>query len=275
MGYLITGVAWIAFSDRTLSRFISDPATLTEIQTYKGIGFVLVTSVLLYLIVWGAFWLRGRVMHRTERDLRRAYEQTIEGWARTLALRDDETEGHARRVTDLAVRLAMRMGVEESDLIHIWRGALLHDIGKIGIPDSILLKPGKLNEAETTVMRRHPEYALHLLAPIEYLRPALAIPYCHHERWDGSGYPRGLAGNEIPLAARIFAVVDAWDALRSDRPYRRAWSARDVRVHMRARAGSDFDPEVVGAFLWLLDDLEVEKEDELPMLTVIEGGLSA
>lgn len=276
LGYVVTGIAWIVFSDRALASLITDPGALTEAQTYKGAAFVLVTAVCLYLVLWGAFWLRDRVLRTNERELQAAYEETIEGWARTLALRDHETEGHARRVTELTVRLAVRMGVDESELIHIWRGALLHDIGKIGIPDHILLKRDTLSETEMREMRRHPEYALHLLAPIAYLRAALDIPYCHHERWNGSGYPRGLEGEQIPLAARIFAVVDAWDALRSDRPYRRAWSDGEVRSHLRRRAGIEFDPTVVDAFLRLLDDRgDADRHDELPALRLIHGGLSA
>jgi putative nucleotidyltransferase with HDIG domain len=166
-----------------------------------------------------------------------------------MDLRDKETEGHTMRVTDTTVHLARAMGVGEEDIVHVRRGALLHDIGKMGIPDRILLKPGPLTEDEWTVMRRHPVYAHELLSPILYLRPALDIPYCHHERWDGTGYPRGLRGEQIPLAARIFAVIDAWDALRSDRPYRSAWPEDRVREYLRQSAGTLFDPTVVDVFL--------------------------
>lgn len=153
-------------------------------------------------------------------ELARAYDATLEGWSRALDLRDHETEGHARRVTELTVRLAEAMGLPAAEVAHIRRGALLHDIGKMGIPDAILRKPGPLNAEEWTVMRTHPTLAYELLEPIHYLQPALAIPLFHHERWDGSGYPQGLAGETIPLLARIFAVVDVWDALTNDRPYR-------------------------------------------------------
>jgi HD-GYP domain-containing protein (c-di-GMP phosphodiesterase class II) len=149
----------------------------------------------------------------------------------------------------MTLRLARALGLAEADLAHVRRGALLHDIGKMGIPDSILLKPGPLTDVEWEVMRRHPAYAYQLLAPISYLRPALDIPYCHHERWDGLGYPRGLAGEQIPLTARIFAVVDVWDALSHDRPYRQAWPAARVRDHIRALIGSHFDPHVADVFL--------------------------
>jgi response regulator RpfG family c-di-GMP phosphodiesterase len=191
-------------------------------------------------------------------ELADAYEATLEGWARALDLRDQETEGHSRRVTSLTVRLARRMGLSEADCVHIRRGALLHDIGKVGIPDSILHKPSSLTPQEWDVMRRHPTYARGLLAPIAYLRPALDIPYCHHERWDGSGYPRGLRGEEIPLAARIFAVVDIWDAVRSHRPYRPAWSEQRTREYLASLAGTHLDRRVTEAFLELLADLDSE-----------------
>lgn len=197
-------------------------------------------------------------LQRTNRELRRAYDETIEGWARALDLRDQETEGHSRRVAELTVRLGRRLGLQDEALVHLRRGALLHDIGKVAVPDAILHKPGELTEEEWRVMQKHPEYAYRLLSPIEYLRPALEIPYGHHERWDGSGYPRALAGDQIPLAARIFAVVDVWDALRSERPYRSAWSEERVREYLRDRAGSLFDPDVVHAFLQMEPDVLVQ-----------------
>jgi len=194
-----------------------------------------------------------RDLQRSHAGLIAAYDATIEGWARALDLRDKETEGHTRRVTEMTVDLARFMEVDESEMLAIRRGALLHDIGKLGIPDAILLKPGELNDEEWRIMRRHPGYAFEWLAPIATLRPALDIPYCHHERWDGTGYPRRLAGEEIPLAARIFAVVDIWDALRSDRPYRAGWPERRVLEHIRSIAGTHLDPVVVEAFFLLMD----------------------
>lgn len=188
-------------------------------------------------------------LEQTNLELRAAYDQTIEGLARALELRDDETEGHSRRVATLTVALAERMNVDPAELTHIWRGALLHDLGKLGVPDSILLKPGPLTDEERHVMSQHPVHAQDLLSSIPFLKPALAIPRSHHEKWDGSGYPSGLQGEEIPLAARIFAVVDVWDALRSDRPYRKAWPEETARDHIRREAGSHFDPEVVEVFL--------------------------
>jgi HD-GYP domain-containing protein (c-di-GMP phosphodiesterase class II) len=140
-------------------------------------------------------------------------------------------------VTEATLRLGRAMGMSEEELVHVRRGALLHDVGKMGIPDNILLKPGPLTEREWGVMRRHPTLAYELLSPIEFLRPAIDIPYCHHERWDGSGYPRGLTHEQIPLAARVFAIVDVWDSLRSDRPYRDAWAEERTRAHIWDKAG--------------------------------------
>ncbi|MDA8165477.1 MAG: PAS domain S-box protein [Desulfobacteraceae bacterium] len=191
-------------------------------------------------------------LQQSNLDLTMAYDSTIEGWSRALDYRDKETEGHSRRVTEMTLEIARSMGIGADELVHVRRGALLHDIGKMGIPDSILLKPGPLTDEEWAIMRRHPVYALELLSPIAYLRPALDIPYCHHEMWDGSGYPRGLKGEEIPLAARIFAMVDVWDALASDRPYRPAWPREKIIGHMRSLAGSQFDPRVSEAFLNLV-----------------------
>jgi PAS domain S-box-containing protein len=185
-------------------------------------------------------------------ELTHSYDATIEGWSRALDLRDHETEGHSARVTELSLQLARRMRLQPEDLDHIRRGALLHDIGKMGVPDRILLKPGLLSTDEWEVMRLHPTHAYKWLAPIPFLHPALSIPYAHHEKWDGTGYPRGLKGEQIPLAARIFAVVDVWDALRSSRPYRSAWPEEQVVAHIRALSGTHFDPKVVETFLELL-----------------------
>ncbi|MBK9711883.1 MAG: response regulator [Kouleothrix sp.] len=205
-------------------------------------------------------------MQRAHAELAQAYTSTLEGWARALELRDKETEGHAQRVTELTVALARSMGFSESELVHIRRGALLHDIGKMGVPDSILLKPGPLTAEEWVIMRQHPVYAYEMLVPITYLRLALDIPYCHHEKWDGSGYPRGLQGEQIPLSARIFSVVDVWDALRFDRPYRKGWPEDRVREHIREQSGTHFDPQVVAAFLKL--QVAAASEAQLAILAV-------
>ncbi len=191
-------------------------------------------------------------LQRSNMDLALAYDTTLEGWSRALDLRDQETEGHSQRVAEMTMRLARAMAVPETDLPHMRRGALLHDIGKIAVPDAILLKPGPLTPEEWTVMRRHPITAYELISPIAFLRHALDIPYCHHEKWDGTGYPRGLRGESIPIAARIFAVADVWDALRSDRPYRRAWTEERARAHIVEQAGTHFDPRIIEVFLRLV-----------------------
>jgi PAS domain S-box-containing protein len=183
-----------------------------------------------------------------------AYDATIEGWSRALDLRDKETEGHTQRVTAMTERLALAMDISDEKLLHIRRGALLHDIGKMGVPDKILLKPDKLTDGEWAIMRQHPQFAFDMLAPIAYLRPALDIPGCHHEKWDGTGYPRGLKGEQIPLAARLFAVVDVWDALRSDRPYRQGWPEGKVLEHIRTLAGTHFDPKAVELFFTVMNE---------------------
>ncbi len=199
-------------------------------------------------------------LQRANVSLTAAYDATIEGWSRALDLRDKETEGHTIRVTEMTVRLARAMALSEEEIVHLRRGALLHDIGKMGIPDSILLKPGQLTDEEWVIMRRHPVYAYELLFPIAYLRPALDIPHCHHEKWDGTGYPRGLRMEQIPISARIFAVVDVWDALRSDRPYRAAWPEERVRLYIREQAHTYFDPKVVEVFLLELAHSDVEPQ---------------
>ena len=188
-------------------------------------------------------------LQRSNIELVHAYDATIEGWSRALDLRDKETEGHTLRVTEMTVQLARAAGVSDAELVQVKRGALLHDIGKMGIPDSILLKPGKLTLEEMTFMKKHPVFALEFLSPIHYLQgAAIDIPYCHHEKWDGTGYPRGLKANEIPFIARLFTVVDVWDALTSDRPYRAGWSTERVRKYIRKQSGTHFDPEAVELF---------------------------
>lgn len=193
-------------------------------------------------------------------ELQRAYDETMVSWARVLDLRDRETEGHSERVAELTLKIAKRMGVKEEELKYIKWGALLHDIGKMAIPDRILLKPDKLTSEEWNIMKMHPVYAYQMLSRIDYLRPALDIPYCHHERWDGTGYPRGLKGEEIPLSARIFAVVDVYDALTSDRPYRKAWSKERAIEYIKDQSGKQFDPKVVEVFLSLVEETDVKEK---------------
>ena len=193
-----------------------------------------------------------REVERSNTDLRLAYDATIAGWSRALDLRDHDTEGHTQRVADMTVRLARAFGLGEQAIVQIRRGALLHDMGKLGVPDAILLKPGRLTTAERKLMLRHPQYAYEMLSPIAYLSLALDIPRCHHEKWDGTGYPRGLAGEEIPLAARLFAVVDVWDALSNNRPYRKRWPQKKTLDYIRGQSGKHFDPRVVDVFLRLM-----------------------
>ncbi|MEW6717765.1 MAG: HD domain-containing phosphohydrolase [Chloroflexota bacterium] len=195
-------------------------------------------------------------LQRSNMDLMLAYDMTIEGWSKALDLRDEETEGHTLRVTEMTLTLARMAGISESEIVHVRRGALLHDIGKMGIPDSILLKPDKLTDDEWAIMRKHPVYAYEWLYPIEYLRPSLAIPYSHHEKWDGTGYPQGLKGEQIPLPARLFAVVDVWDALSSDRLYRKAWRQEEVLEYIQQQSGAHFDPEAVKLFLRVISKKE-------------------
>ncbi len=195
-------------------------------------------------------------LQKKNRELEKAYQATLEGWVDALDMRDKETEGHTQRVTILTERLARSMGIKGDELIQITRGALLHDIGKMAISDSILLKPGPLTEEERELMKLHPIHAFNMLNRIAFLRPAVDIPHYHHEKWDGSGYPDGLKGDEIPLAARIFPVIDVWDALTSDRPYRKGLPPDEVREHIKADSGTHFDPRVAEAFLQM-EDLSV------------------
>ncbi|HNF94683.1 MAG TPA: PAS domain S-box protein, partial [Anaerolineales bacterium] len=208
-----------------------DPEWLTYLETLGGQAAIAIESAQLF-----------EGLQRSNQELFMAYDATIAGWSHAMDLRDKETEGHTQRVTELTVRLAESMGISQQQRIHIRRGALLHDIGKLGVPDHILLKPDKLTDEEWHIMRMHPVYARDMLTPINYLRPSLDIPYCHHEKWDGTGYPRGLKGEDIPLAARLFAIIDVWDALRSDRPYRAGWSAEKTRDYIQSESGKHFDP---------------------------------
>lgn len=187
-------------------------------------------------------------------ELESAYFSTIEGWSRALELRDKETEGHTQRVVELTLQLAEACNIPKSELNQIRMGALLHDIGKMGIPDSVLLKPGPLSPEESIVLKQHPVYAYNMLKDVEYLQSGIDIPYSHHEKWDGTGYPQGLEGEEIPLAARIFSVVDVWDSITSDRPYRKSWDRKTASNFIREQSGTMFDPEIVKVFLELIEN---------------------
>jgi HD-GYP domain-containing protein (c-di-GMP phosphodiesterase class II) len=221
--------------DRTARQ--RDPEWLDFLETLAGQAAIAIENSILL-----------ENLQRTNQELVLAYDRTLEGWARALELRDKETEGHTRRVADLTVKMGIALGMNPDELVQVRRGALLHDIGKLGIPDKILLKEGPLAEEEWRIMRLHPTYARSLIEPIPYLRPTLDIPYSHHEHWDGSGYPQGLAGEQIPLAARIFTVIDVWDALTSNRVYRASWTAEQARTYLHQNAGVLFDPHIVEAF---------------------------
>jgi PAS domain S-box-containing protein/putative nucleotidyltransferase with HDIG domain len=197
--------------------------------------------------------LEQRVVART-RELAEAYDTTLEGWALALELRDKETEGHSRRVTETTIKVARALDIPEEQIVHIRRGAILHDIGKMAIPDEILRKAGPLTEAERRIVAEHPTTAHRLLTRIPFLQKAVDIPYCHHEKWDGTGYPQGLKGREIPLAARIFAVVDVWDAVQSERPYKRAWSRDEALAYIELQVGLHFDPQIADLFLRMARD---------------------
>jgi PAS domain S-box-containing protein len=214
------------------------PEWLDFLETLAGQAAIAIDNVTLF-----------ENLQLSNNELRQAYDATIEGWSKAMDLRDKETEGHTQRVTDLTLRLAGVMNVSESELVQIRRGVLLHDMGKLGIPDSILLKPGKLTDEEWEIMRKHPQFAYEMLSSITYLKSALTIPYCHHEKWDGTGYPRGLKGEQIPLEARLFSVVDVWDAVTSDRPYRKAWSKEEATQYIKDQSEKHFDPKVVDIFL--------------------------
>lgn len=248
--YVAVSVAWILLSDRIAAAIVVDDEALLEVQSYKGIAFVLLTGTLIYTLVRRH---TDRVDAAAQRQ-QQAYDQTLLGWAAALDLRDHSTAEHTLRVTEWTVALADRMGTQGEDLVHVRRGALLHDIGKMGVPDSVLSKPGPLTDDEWVLMRRHPELAVEFLSGIDYLRDSLDIPASHHERWDGTGYPAGLAGTRIPRAARMFAVVDVYDAVTSDRPYRRPLALDDAVALLRQGSGSHFDPEVVQAFVSLLEE---------------------
>jgi len=225
------------------SRLTPNHQWLNFLETLGGQAAIAIENSMLF-----------RDLQRSNFELALAYDATIEGWSRALDLRDRETEGHTQRVTDMTLKLARKMGLSEERLILIKRGALLHDIGKMGVPDQILHKPEQLSKEEQALMRKHPQLAYDMLEPIAYLRDALNIPYCHHEKWDGTGYPRGLAGTQIPLEARLFALVDVWDAITTDRPYRKSWPRKKALKYIREQSGKYFDPKMVEMFLEEMGD---------------------
>jgi putative nucleotidyltransferase with HDIG domain len=221
----------------------SEPEWLNTLETLAGQAAIAIDNAQLF-----------DGLQESNIELAQAYDATIAGWSRAMDLRDKETEGHTQRVTDLTLKLARAMNMSEPQLTHIRRGALLHDIGKMGVPDNILLKTDELTDEEWQKMRKHTEFAYEMLSSIRYLQPALDIPRCHHEKWDGSGYPRGLKGEEIPIAARIFAVADVWDAITSDRPYRKGWSKEEALRYIKEQSGKYFDPHIVEGFLEVISN---------------------
>ncbi len=243
--YVAIGALWIGLSDAAVYAVFGETSQVTWAQSLKGIGYVLVTAALLLLLI-------GRHVRRLERThaaMVESYEQTIRGWVHVLDLHHHETKDHTLRVSRMTVAMARLLGARDDELVQIERGALLHDIGKVGIPDAILTKRGPLDADERRIIERHPTIAFELLREIDFLQPCLDIPYCHHEKWDGSGYPRGLRGMAIPFAARVFAIVDVWDALSSARVYKAAWPQSAVVAHLEREAGRHFDPDLVPVFL--------------------------
>lgn len=256
--YVILAWTWVFFSDRLLFSLGYDEHTLSMLHSAKAGFYVLCTGILLY-------WLIGRDMKRLDRLnhlLLTGNEQSLRALVSAMDIRHKETRDHSERVMRMTVALARLAGLDGDALRHVRFGALLHDIGKLALPDAILIKPGPLDAEEMAVMRTHPTLGRNLLMRTAFLRPAIDIPYAHHERWDGAGYPRGLRGEEIPLAARIFSVVDVWDALSFPRVYKPAWPESDVLDYLRRAAGSQLDPQVVALFLQHYDELKAIALDE-------------
>ena len=250
--YAVVAALWIWFSDRTLNALVHTQAQLTFWQNIKGWLFVLATAVVLY-------WMIGRDLHRLKavnRMLLKGHEQSLRVLVSAMDIRHKETGDHSDRVMRMAVGLGRLAGVQGEALRNLGFGALLHDIGKLALPDSVLIKPGKLDDEEMAVMRQHPQLGHELLQRVDFLREAGDIPHSHHERWDGSGYPQGLRGAAIPLAARIFSVVDVWDALITARVYKPAWPEAQVLDYLRQAAGSQLDPDLVALFLEHYDELK-------------------
>jgi len=224
----------------------------TKFDVLIPIIILLLVAATVTLVVAGNLESNFERVKKSEGELRKNYDLTLAAWAKVLEYRDKETEGHSRRLVELSTQLARALNRSEEEIVHLRRGALLHDIGKMAIPDEILLKAGALNDVERRTMEQHPIYAKQMLAEVAFLQPSIEIAYSHHERWDGLGYPEGLKGEEIPLSARLFAVVDQWDALTSDRPYRKAWERENVITYLKENAGKIYDPEIVKVFLTII-----------------------
>lgn len=244
--YLVVGIAWIFFSDALVSAVIADRKWQEVAQTAKGWGFVLLSAGLLFALIRSAL----KQQREITLQLAESYERSVDGWIKLMDLRHKETHDHTLRVTTMTVALAKVAGITSKAHLHsLERGAMLHDIGKIGVPDHVLTKPGKYTPEEWQEMAKHPEYALELLKGFEHLCPCVDIPYCHHEHWDGSGYPRGLKGEAIPYDARLFAVVDVWDSLISERVYKKGWPEQDVLDYIQNESGKHFDPQIAALFV--------------------------
>jgi putative nucleotidyltransferase with HDIG domain len=260
--YAVISLVWVLVGDRIANNAAPSVAYRLSIEDAKGLLFVALSSLLIYALV------AQSESHRlgSMREQQAAYDETLMGWAAALDIRDHSTAAHTARVTELAEQLARSFGIGGQELVRIRRGATLHDIGKMGVPDEILRKDGPLTDAEWVLMRQHPDLAVQFLSGVNYLRDALDIPWCHHEKWDGTGYPRGLAGTDIPIAARIFAVIDVYDAVTSDRPYRLALPHSDVMALVHEGRGGHFDPDVVDAFERLMDaNPALRRVDPLPL----------
>jgi len=250
--YVLLSVCWVWLSDQVLVVLVKDQAQLSFLQSIKGGAFVLATGVLLY-------WMIGRDMRllkNANRMLLDGHKQSLRALVSAMDIRHQETSGHSDRVMRMATRLGALAGLRDKALQDLTFGALLHDIGKLALPDAVLIKPGKLDEGEMALMRQHPRLGHELLQQVDFLRDASVVPHGHHERWDGSGYPQGLRGEEIPLAARVFSVVDVWDALITRRVYKPAWPEEDVLSYLRSAAGSQLDPALVELFLEHYDELK-------------------
>ncbi|RTE67786.1 HD domain-containing protein [Amphritea opalescens] len=243
--YLLLASVWVYFSDAIVATVFHSPDAIILAQSLKGFAFVGCTSLLLLLLVRADLRRIGQV----NQQLRKSYDQTLQGWVQVMDVRHKETGVHSLRVTRMTVKLASLMGISGDQLTYIARGAMMHDAGKVGIPDSVLIKPGPLNADELAVMQQHPVIARDLMQDIEFLQPSIDIPYSHHERWDGSGYPEGLQGEAIPLAARLFAVIDVYDALLEERVYKKGWPEDKALSYIDEQSGILFDPQVVQLFL--------------------------
>lgn len=244
--YLVFGALWIFYSDLIAQRLFSTPNELTFVQNIKGWLYVAITGGFLYALIKNAIDEKYQINQK----LIESYEHTIRGWIKVMDLRHQETKDHTVRVSRMTVELSKHLGItDEKELKRIETSATLHDVGKIGIPDAILTKPGALTQEEFDVIKTHPQIAFDILSDIEYLKNCIDIPYCHHEKWAGGGYPRRISGDEIQLAARIFAVIDVWDALSHARVYKEAWPESKVLEYIQAQSGKQFDPHVVNVFI--------------------------